>query len=161
MTFNQRPCLTAQILMYPPGFVSPAERYDVYTAIRQFSAGRSHVLGVADSGRIWSWHDALRPAVHIKFLTIEVRESNKDAPTAKAGRVRKVIAGWNRSTAYIEGTGLVVWMPSNESELRGHSDQSEIDTMLVMEQWIVPHSGYLNSEKDKMKTNNSNVGAEY
>jgi len=149
-TFAQSPSFK-QILNYPPGYVSPLERYDPFTAIRQFSTGRSHVLGVSDSGRIWSWHDARRPAVHIKFLTIDVVESDKRGGSQKHGRVRNVFAGWNRSTAYIEGTGIVVWTPSNQSELAGHSDQSEIDTMLVMEQWVIPHTGYLNSVGRKVQ----------
>lgn len=32
-----------------------ALRYDPQTAIRQFSAGRFHILGLTDDGRVWSW----------------------------------------------------------------------------------------------------------
>lgn len=32
-----------------------ASRYDPQTAIRQFSAGRFHMLGLTDDGRVWSW----------------------------------------------------------------------------------------------------------
>lgn len=32
-----------------------ASRYDPRTAIRQFSAGRYHLLGLTDDGSVWSW----------------------------------------------------------------------------------------------------------
>lgn len=158
LTHNQHPVREPKFLEYPPGYVPPCERYDSHTAIRQFSTGRTHILGVSDSGRIWSWHDADRPAVQIKFLTIEINESGDEVQSPKRGHVRSVCAGWSRSMAYIEGTGIVVWIPSDQSELMGQSDQSEIDTMLVMEQWVVPHSGYLNSSMDIVdKQNNADV----
>jgi len=155
MTHNQPPCHEPKILLYPPGYVPPTDRDDSHTAIRQFSTGRTHILGVSDSGRIWSWHDAHQPAVQIRFLSIEINESRHEGLSPKRGHVRSVFAGWSRSLAYIEGTGIVAWTPSDESELVGQSDQSEIDTMLVMEQWIIPHSGYLNSAIDTVNEQNN------
>jgi SCF-associated factor 1 len=158
MIHNQHPFREPKFLEYPPGYVPPSKRYNSHTAIRQFSTGRNHILGVSDSGRIWSWHDADRPAVHIKFLTIDINESEHQVQSPKRGHVRSVFAGWSRSMAYIEGTGIVAWTPSDQSELMGQSDQSEIDTMLVMEQWVVPHSGYLNLTMDTVdKQNNADV----
>lgn len=44
-------------LRYPPGYPHPWDRYVAYTAVKQFSAGRGHILALTDSGRIWSWQN--------------------------------------------------------------------------------------------------------
>ncbi|KAF2260137.1 RCC1/BLIP-II [Lojkania enalia] len=96
------------------------------TAILQFSAGRSHILGLSDSGRIWSWYEVLKPALNVKFLNIEIED-----------RVRKVVAGWSCSSAYIHGIGIVLWDP-----VRRERTEDETDTMLVMETVEVPMTSY-------------------
>jgi SCF-associated factor 1 len=53
------------------------------------------------------------------------------------GKVRQVVAGWSRSSAYIQGVGIVVWDPVE----RDHDDEST-DTMLVMQNAEVPRTGY-------------------
>lgn len=153
-------------LAYPPGFVEPGSRpnasdaYDAYTAIRQFSSGRFHVLGLSDSGRIWSWDDTNRPGLHIKFLLIDLVESQHGNISRKVGAVRKVVAGWGRSSAYVNGTGIVVWEPSNNSEMQGESDQSMGDGMMVLQSWVVPGTNYMRpaSSSASHRTNSHNVG---
>lgn len=122
-------------LKYPTGFVPPTQRYDATTAIRQFSSGRAHVLGLSDSGRIWSWQDIGQSGLHVKFLSHDTVENGKER-----GRnvVRKVMAGWDKSAALIEGTGIVMWEPLNMSR----HEAGVADAALVMESSIVPWTGY-------------------
>ncbi|OCK80721.1 hypothetical protein K432DRAFT_381939 [Lepidopterella palustris CBS 459.81] len=132
-------------LKYPLGFPQSSDRYESSVAIRQFSSGRSHVLGLSDSGRIWSWYDATQSSLHVKFLHIDINEdsANTEAgPTGTeqsrlAGRVRKVVAGWSLSSAYIYGTGIILWSP-----VRRPHGQDDLDTMLVMASVVVPKTNY-------------------
>ncbi|KAF2197040.1 hypothetical protein GQ43DRAFT_444587 [Delitschia confertaspora ATCC 74209] len=132
-------------LIYPPGFPQAETQYhDPSTAICQFSSGRSHILGLSDSGRIWSWYSLLEPALHVKFMNVETREisSEDKAHPNLYGRVQKVIAGWAVSSAYISGVGIVLWSPVE----RDHDERgSGVDSMLVMESVEVPRTGYRRS----------------
>ena len=43
-------------LLFPPSYPPTTNnRYEPGTAIRHFSAGRAHVLGLADNGNVWFW----------------------------------------------------------------------------------------------------------
>lgn len=45
-----------RMLKFPEQYrQTTASRYDPRTAIRQFSAGRYHLLGLTDDGSVWSW----------------------------------------------------------------------------------------------------------
>ncbi|KAF2678514.1 hypothetical protein K458DRAFT_480794 [Lentithecium fluviatile CBS 122367] len=132
-----------QRLQFPPGYPSSSTEayYEPTTAIRQFSAGRSHILGLSDSGRIWSWAKVQSPALQIKFPDVEIKETSGNEPSAIQpslyGRVKQVVAGWSCSSAYVYGTGIVLWEPVR----RGRND-GESDTMLVLENFEVPKTGY-------------------
>lgn len=116
-------------LQYPPGFVHPNERYEPSTAIKQISVGRSHVLGLADSGRIWSWRNIEQAALNVKFIDHDISENGKGG----TGTVKKVVAGWNKSAALIDGSGIVLWHP-----LRRDHEETEIeDAALVLESAVV------------------------
>lgn len=83
---------------------------DPWFTIRQFSSGRKHILGLSDTGRIWCWDDVAKPARHILLSGVDVTES--DTPQAsggRRGRVKRVVAGWSRSSAYVQGYGIIVW----------------------------------------------------
>ncbi|KAF2083967.1 hypothetical protein K490DRAFT_50253 [Saccharata proteae CBS 121410] len=123
-----------QPLTFPPG----SAEEDPSVSIKQFSSGRSHVLGLSDSGRIWSWSDETKPAWHIKFLHVDISESRSTVTLeSKLNRVRKVVAGWSVSSAYISGTGILLWRPPQ----RSRSDERE-DTALITESIIVPFTNY-------------------
>ncbi|KAF2272676.1 RCC1/BLIP-II [Westerdykella ornata] len=110
-------------------------------SIRQFSAGRSHILGLSDSGRIWSWYSAEKPALHVKFLDVDLTEasSQQSSPANQPlfGRVKKVVAGWSRSSAYVYGIGIVVW-----DIVSRRPGENEADTVLVMQTAEMPRTGY-------------------
>ena len=126
-------------LRYPPGFAQAHERYDASTAVRQFSAGRAHVLGLSDSGRIWSWQNIEQAALHVKFMHHDTKEQGQ---SSGRGTVHRVVAGWNKSAALIEGAGIVVWDP-----LQRGQDETEIeDAALVLESAIVPNTGFRRSK---------------
>jgi SCF-associated factor 1 len=132
-------------LRFPVGFPynNALAAYEEPTiAIRQFSSGRSHILALSDSGRIWSWYSVNKPALHVKFLDVDLTEASSGessaANTALYGRVKQVVAGWSRSSAYVYGRGIIVWDPVERPT--GESD--ETDAMLVMESAEVPRTGF-------------------
>ncbi|KAF2156692.1 hypothetical protein K461DRAFT_219850 [Myriangium duriaei CBS 260.36] len=122
-------------LKYPRGYVHPAQRYDRETAIKQFCAGRAHVLGLSDAGRIWSWSDIGDLGLSVKFLNIDLNE--RGDPNGRS-KVKKVVAGWNKSAALVEGTGIVLWEPVYRTDEEAPAD----DAMLVLESAIVPNTGF-------------------
>jgi SCF-associated factor 1 len=130
-------------LGFPPGYPSSSTeaQYDEPAiAIRQFSAGRSHILALSDSGRIWSWYDVKSPALHVRFASIDVKEISLTDGLSKSstyGRVRQVVAGWSRSSAYIHGLGIVVWDPVERDD-----GEESTDAMLVLENAEVPRTRY-------------------
>ncbi|KZF26955.1 hypothetical protein L228DRAFT_243509 [Xylona heveae TC161] len=126
-----------ELLQFPSGYPQIDERYDPAIAIAQFSSGRSHVLGLSDSGRIWFWHKQLTPALNIEFLHVDtVKYGGASGVDDDArGTVQRVVAGWDRSSAYVKGTGIVVWDTDPY-------EQQEEDTLLV-DADTVPQSGYL------------------
>lgn len=63
---------------YPP---TTASRYEPCTAIRQFSTGRSHVLGLADDGSVWYWR---------RFIAMRIPLSDTDISQRN---VTRVVAG--------------------------------------------------------------------
>jgi SCF-associated factor 1 len=122
-------------LRFPPGFAQPRERYDAATAIKQFSSGRGHVLGLSDSGRIWTWQNIDDAALHVRFLHHDTVEGEREHGR---GVIHKVVAGWNKSAALIEGSGIVLWDPLK----REHDETATEDAALVLESAVVPKSGY-------------------
>ena len=70
-------------LSFPPAYPPTTnERYEPSTAIRQYSTGRTHILGLSDDGRIWMW--TRETAFLVKPLHVDVD-----------GRVvERVAAGW-------------------------------------------------------------------
>lgn len=122
------------LLRYPPGYVQPSERYEPHTAIKQISAGRSHLLGLADSGRLWSWHNIELAALNVKFLHHDITEDRHGG----RGTVKKVVAGWNKSAALVEGTGIVLWDPLQ----RDPRDTETEDAALVLESAVVPKTHF-------------------
>ncbi|QDS77274.1 hypothetical protein FKW77_003931 [Venturia effusa] len=94
-------------------------------AIRQFSSGRNHVLGLSDNSTVWSWSQTGAPGTAVSFSNL----------SAGSGKVRSVIAGWNKSSAFLPGIGIVLW------DIVTHTGNPEDATQI--EEWVVvPRSGY-------------------
>ncbi|EME48278.1 hypothetical protein DOTSEDRAFT_78320 [Dothistroma septosporum NZE10] len=123
-------------LKFPRGYPKAGERFEPATAIRQFSSGRAHILALSDSGRIWSWHNADLPGTQVKFVHHETREGERESGR---GVVRKVVAGWNKSAAYVAGSGIVIWEPLQMTQ----EECDETDTALVLESAIVPGTNFV------------------
>jgi SCF-associated factor 1 len=136
--YMQQPMLRPTPLQYPSGYVQPHERHDPTTAIKQFSSGRSHVLALSDSGRIWTWQNIAQAGLHVKFLHHETREGQATG----VGTVHKVVGGWNKSAALVEGTGIVLWEPLD----RENDDVGDQDGALVLETAFVPKTNYLRTK---------------
>lgn len=120
-------------------FPAEAQNDESSAAIRHFSAGRSHILALSDSGRIWSWNDANQLAVHVKLAGLDIQElspTRMHHPSSGYGVVKKVVAGWSRSSAYVQGVGIVVWEPADRDPVRGDDDAPGL------EYGEVPKTGY-------------------
>jgi SCF-associated factor 1 len=125
--YDQEPRLEPTALSFPSSVES------LHTTIKQVSAGRSHVLGLSDSGRIWSWHDIGKPALYIRFLAHDLLEN----ASRSKGTVRKVVAGWSLSASLIEGVGIVVWTPGMVTD-----DAEASEVVLIAGSEIVGGTNY-------------------
>jgi SCF-associated factor 1 len=125
-------------LRYPAGLPHPTERYEPASAIKQFSAGRCHVLALSDAGYIWSWSHINLPALQVKFLNVDTMIRENAGPSTR-GYVKKVVAGWGKSAALVVGTGIVVWHPLARSP---RQPEGEEDAVLVMETAICPGTDF-------------------
>lgn len=130
------------ILRYPTGFTQPVEQYHEATAVMQYSQGRSHLLALSDSRRIWSWRNADCAAISIRFVLHETNERQHDG----RGTVEKVVAGWSKSAALIVGSGIVVWDPIG----RQHDEPEITDAALVLESAVVPYTNGLPGESTEI-----------
>lgn len=144
-----------QALSFPSRLPQPKDLYDARTAIRQFSAGRGHVLALSDSGRIWSWSSTEHACVNVKFLDHDISENGKDRGK---GVVKRVVAGWNKSAALIEGTGIVVWEPLDSNSEEDQSDATRVvdgrvtsrtDTALVLESVLILRTNHIDIRHTK------------
>ncbi|KAK4631587.1 hypothetical protein CLAFUW4_03404 [Fulvia fulva] len=138
-------------LKFPDGYPKAGERYEPATALRQFSSGRAHVLALSDSGRIWTWHNADLPGTHVKFVHHETKEDGRERGR---GAIKNVVAGWNKSAAYIEGSGIVIWEPLQMSQ----AECDETDTALVLETAVVPGTKFITSKHAKADDTDAAIG---
>ena len=66
-------------LGFPPLYTATSKAiYEPSTAIRQYSTGRSSVLGLSDDGRVWMWESV---------VGFEIKLSHVDIVYNKVGRV--------------------------------------------------------------------------
>lgn len=96
-----------------------------HIAIRQFSSGRAHILGLSDDNAIWSWSQRGASGREISLSNL----------SAGSGKPRSVVAGWNKSSAFLPGTGIVLW--DIAATIGNHEQPTQIDEWVV-----VPRSGY-------------------
>ncbi|KAF2665176.1 RCC1/BLIP-II [Microthyrium microscopicum] len=121
-------------------------------AIRQFSAGRRHILGLADDGTAWLCFASKSPAYQLPFLEPYIDSAQK---TGTATGVSRVVAGWDHSSVYIRGKGIIVW-PYFAPLGR---DGAETERWKTIETEIVPLSDYITPRISK-KSNRSIVEPE-
>ncbi|KAI9801209.1 MAG: hypothetical protein M1825_003483 [Sarcosagium campestre] len=131
-------------LAYPAVFAEE----DPATTLSQFSAGRSHVLGLADTGRIWLWTSKNNPARHIQFVGFETADNIDPATSSRYNsrlpRATRVVAGWNRSSAYFPGKGIVVWTPAVIIDDRNRLEAVNArDDKFFVDAEPVPDTGYI------------------
>lgn len=138
MALNHPAKSTPERLRYPAGLPHPNERYDPASAIKQFSAGRCHILALSDAGYIWSWDHITLPALQVKFLNVDLTVSQNNSPSFR-GYVKKVVAGWAKSAALVVGSGIVVWEPLARN---ARQPAGEEDAVLVMETAVCPGTDF-------------------
>ncbi|KAI4101593.1 MAG: hypothetical protein LQ339_004982 [Xanthoria mediterranea] len=114
---------------YPP---TTKHRHEPSTAISQFSTGRAHVLGLADDGKVWQWNN--EEARLVKPLHVDVNERV----------VTRVVAGWDRASMYVNGTGIVYW--PHDTPLR--AGNAEADAILI-DTATVPGTGFTQSSNGR------------
>ncbi|TID19007.1 RCC1/BLIP-II protein [Venturia nashicola] len=106
-------------------FPSTTRNTGAHVAIRQFSSGRAHILGLSDDNSIWSWSQTGEPGREVSLSNLSAGPSN----------ARSVVAGWNKSSAFLPGTGIVLWDVSY--------DTGDPEQPMQIDEWVVvPKSGY-------------------
>ncbi|MCJ1384398.1 hypothetical protein MMC17_007514 [Xylographa soralifera] len=131
--FPYRATVDPTRLSFPAGYPpTTRDRYDPATAISRYSVGRSHVLGLSDSGKIWEWSNNNLKAKFVKFLSVDVMENHGQG----TGSATRVAAGWAGSSAYISGCGIIFW-----NNMPGSGGDSETDGYLTQSK-IVPETSY-------------------
>ncbi|KAK2745236.1 hypothetical protein FQN57_003931 [Myotisia sp. PD_48] len=84
--------------------------YSPRTAIKQYSSGRAHILGLSDDGTLWYWGNTV-PAQSIEFKNVVTIRNPRNR--LEPGAITKIVAGWVLSSAFIAGTGIVYWNRAN------------------------------------------------
>ncbi|KAL8770904.1 MAG: hypothetical protein Q9209_003555 [Squamulea sp. 1 TL-2023] len=110
---------------YPP---TTKERHEPSTAISHFSTGRAHILGLADDGKVWQWN--AEEARMVKPLHVDVTDKI----------VTRVVAGWDRASMFVNGTGIVYW--PHDTPLR--VGNAEADAILI-DTATVPGTSFIRS----------------
>ena len=107
------------------------------TGVRQFSAGRTHVLALDDSGYVFSWDRADRPGSLLSFQNT----------LNYARQATRVVAGWAESSVYIPGKGIIFWpaIPTRDSQ-----DVQDYDR--TINESLVPATGYRRSDASTAQT---------
>lgn len=149
-----------KLLRFPAGIpVTTPERYEACTAIRHFSSGRAHVLGLSDDGRIWSWDHFSDPAMRVEFNDTELvyGVSSRGGTDERRGRVSKVVAGWDRSSAYVYGTGILFWQPIPGYTIN-EQPQTEAADMFSVATTVVPGTSFLRSSANAAEQENEKMG---
>jgi SCF-associated factor 1 len=111
-------------------------------------------------GRIWSWFDTFGPAIHVKFLHVDINEvTNGENGTRNRnidqsqGRVRRVVAGWDTSSAYVSGTGILIWAQIERPRERNgqvtpqqqFQDEDSPDVQLIPDSVVIPKTSFVRS----------------
>jgi SCF-associated factor 1 len=104
--------------------------------VKSFSAGRAHVIALADDGTSWLWYRASSPAVELRF------------PDIADAKIEWVCAGWGKASVYIRHWGIVVW----EYSRRWHELHASNNGF-----WAIPTSGEWSRLVPK-STGDHNVG---
>ncbi|MCJ1478834.1 hypothetical protein MMC13_007518 [Lambiella insularis] len=139
-TFGQDDALELTQLLFPPGYpATAAGKYEPATAIRQYSVSRSHVLGLSDSGKMWEWSYIRKPGQLVKLISVDVIEGQ----VSGRGTVSRVVSGWAGNSAYIVGTGIVLF-----KSVPGYDETSETDGFLT-ESKIVPGTSYQRTQTQR------------
>ena len=142
LTWDEAQDTALKKLTFPEGYPPTSKsRYEPCTAIKQFSNGRNHILGLADDGKIWYW--ARRGGLQIKFLHVDLTEKNVSRVVAGSvvvlfayQRHSNVIIGWHHTSVYAIGTGIIYWTPKLPPLEEGQ------DTLLI-DPTIVPNTGHI------------------
>lgn len=72
----------------------------------------------------------------------ELSHGDSRLQSSNYGQVKQVVAGWSRSSAYIQGVGILVWAPVERDPRDEMNSDIETDTMLVLDNVEVPKTGY-------------------
>ena len=86
-------------LSFPPAYPNTTKtKYEPSTAIRQYSTGRSSVLGLSDDGKVWMWESLM--GFQIKLAHVDM----------VGNKVDRVIAGKQLPSKMPERTKiLTIW----------------------------------------------------
>jgi SCF-associated factor 1 len=116
--------------------------------VYQFSAGREHILGLADDGKVWFWNNINKPAYQIVFDIFEipflrqVEASNEGVRSWDPTSISTVVAGWSKSSAFIRNEGIVVWEPDLRRGNLGAGPTQDRPVNLMISTMQIPRTAY-------------------
>ena len=96
------------------------------SAVRQFSAGRRHVLALTDDGKVISW-DRLNEKGLMVFSRTGLNFE---------GQPTNVVAGWAESSIFVPSIGIVYWTP-----LKNEQTDAMLDGKTVQEK-VIPRTAH-------------------
>lgn len=126
----------------PSGY--PEARYFIV----KFSITDTHVLGLSQTGCVWSWTNANYPGIAVLFppSVLDIAQGNA---------VTRVVADPHASSAYITGQGVIVWAPV-EASRTPTSDQATISNHWMVAgtkpRWILKNGQESASPTGDMET---------
>ncbi|KAL6721722.1 hypothetical protein ACLMJK_000827 [Lecanora helva] len=106
-----------------------ATRHEPSTAIKQYSSGRSSILGLADDGKVWMWQSYVGKAVNA---------------WDESEQYLMATIGWNHNSVYVRDKGIIYWTCGQESDLipGGRRETLAVADMMIIESTTVLGTGY-------------------
>lgn len=146
-------------LGFPPGYPpTTKDRYEPSTAIKQFSTGRSSVLGLSDDGKVWMWESDI--CFQVKPIHVDLIENSvervvaggftRDDQTRANGRAL-IYLGWDRNSMYVVGIGIIYWTSIRDSDIvrGGRQVNLEVNDTMLIETVTIPGTGYRRNKNDR------------
>lgn len=108
--------------------------------VSQFSSGRSHILALSDAGDVWFWWLKMSLGWKLTFLHCDVPDIGQS--TGNTAPVTRVVAGWDCSSAFVPGKGILVWKIPQELYRRPPVQDGAPQATLAVEDSLVPSTHY-------------------
>lgn len=152
-------------LSFPAAYPTTTKTaYEPSTAIRQYSTGRSSVLGLSDDGKVWMWESVV--GFQIKLAHVDMVGNKVDrviagklpsTPAPENERPDHLNIGWDRNSMYVVDVGIVYWASVQDSDIVRGGRQERLpvaDTMLV-DSVTIPGTSYRRKRMNERTSDDS------